>query len=289
MKNLHLCNMSYFNNTHTIITGAGSGMGRQMAIQAAKRGAHVIAVDYNPATLQETQGLAIAAGVHIETKVLDVSDSDQINAFAAEVIPRFNKGRLVLINNAGVSIFTGNFEHTPLADFEWLININMWGVIRMTKAFYPYFLECNEGHIVNLSSVFGLGGAEGNSAYCTSKFAVRGFTETIRMELMDTNIGTTSVHPGGVKTNIVRNQVPKGEHTNQEMLEKVTKKFDEKARTTAESAAKQILDAVENKKQKLVIGPDGKIFDFITRFFPVGYTKMVRKRAKKSFGDPFKK
>ncbi len=281
--------MSYFKNTHTIITGAGSGMGRQMTLQAAQRGANVIAVDYNAATLQETQGLAIAAGLHITTKVLDVSDSDQINAFAAEVTPTFNKGRLVLINNAGVSIFTGNFEHTPLEDFEWLMNINMWGVVRMTKAFYPYFLEHNNGHIVNLSSVFGLGGMEGNSAYCTAKFAVRGFTETIRMELADTNVGTTCVHPGGVKTNIVRNQVPKGGHTNEEMLTKVTEKFDQKARTTAESAAKQILDAVEKRKVRLVIGSDGKMLDFVTRLLPIGYTNIVRKKAKKSFGDPFKK
>lgn len=281
--------MSYFKNSHTIITGAGSGMGRHMSFQAAQRGARVIAVDYNAISLQETAELAKAQGLTIETRVLDVSDSDEINAFAAEVIPTFNKGRLILINNAGVSIFTGNFEYTPLEDFEWLININMWGVIRMTKAFYPYFLEVNNGHIVNLSSVFGLGAAEGNSAYCTSKFAVRGFTETIRMELLDTNIGTTSVHPGGVKTNIVRNQVPKGEYTNQEMLNKITKKFDQKAKTTPESAAKQILDAVEKKKKRLVIGPDGKMLDFITRLLPVGYTNIIHKRAKKAFDDPFKK
>lgn len=281
--------MSYFKNSHTIITGAGSGMGRQMALQAAQRGARVIALDYNPIGLQETQGMAIAKGLAIETKVLDVSDSDQINAFAAEIIPTFNKGRLILINNAGVSIFTGNFEHTPLEDFEWLMNINLWGVVRMTKAFYPYLFEVNDGHIVNLSSVFGLGGAEGNSAYCTAKFGVRGFTETIRMELMDSNIGTTVVCPGGVKTNIVRNQTPKGEYTNDEMLAKVTKKFDENAKTTPESAAKQILDAVEKRKQRLVIGTDGKLMDIITRLFPVGYTKLVRKRAHKKFDKPFQK
>jgi len=197
--------MSYFNNANTIITGAGSGMGRQMALQAAKRGARVIAVDYNNITLDETKALAQAQGSAIETFVLDVANAQAIEDFATQLIPTFNKGRLILINNAGVSIFTGNFEHTPLDEFEWLINVNMWGVIRLTKAFYPYFLEHNNGHIVNLSSVFGLGGMGGNSAYCTSKFAVRGFTETIRMELADTNVGTTSVHPGGVKTNIVRN------------------------------------------------------------------------------------
>lgn len=281
--------MSYFNGANTIITGAGSGMGRQMVLQAAKRGARVIAVDYNAQTLQETQGLAIAAGSAIETFVVDVGNADAINNFAQQIIPTLNKGRLILINNAGVSIFTGDFEHTPLEDFEWLINVNMWGVIRLTKAFFPYFLEHNNGHIVNLSSVFGLGGMAGNSAYCTSKFAVRGFTETLRMELADTNIGTTCVHPGGVKTNIVRNQVPKGGHTTDEMLNNVVKKFEQNAKTTPESAAQQILDAVEKKKTRLVIGSDGRMFDFVTRLFPQGYTNIVRKRAKKSFGEPFKK
>jgi NAD(P)-dependent dehydrogenase (short-subunit alcohol dehydrogenase family) len=281
--------MSYFNNANTIITGAGSGMGRQMALQAAKRGARVIAADYNTTTLDETKALAQAQGSAIETFVLDVANAQAIEAFATQLIPTFNKGRLILINNAGVSIFTGNFEHTPLDEFEWLINVNMWGVIRLTKAFYPYFLEHNNGHIVNLSSVFGLGGMGGNSAYCTSKFAVRGFTETLRMELADTNVGTTSVHPGGVKTNIVRNQVPKGGHTTDEMLSNVVNKFEKNARTTPEHAAQQILDAVEKKKTRLVIGSDGKMLDFVTRLFPEAYTNIVRKKAKKSFGDPYKK
>jgi butyryl-CoA dehydrogenase len=264
-------------------------MGRQMALQAAKRGARVIAVDYNTTTLDETKALAQAQGSTIETFVLDVANAQAIEAFATQLIPTFNKGRLILINNAGVSIFTGNFEHTPLDEFEWLINVNMWGVIRLTKAFYPYFLEHNNGHIVNLSSVFGLGGMGGNSAYCTSKFAVRGFTETIRMELADTNVGTTCVHPGGVKTNIVRNQVPKGGHTTDEMLSNVVNKFEKNARTTPEHAAQQILDAVEKKKTRLVIGSDGKMLDFVTRLFPQAYTNIVRKKAKKSFGDPYKK
>ncbi len=281
--------MSYFNNANTIITGAGSGMGRQMALQATKRGARVIAADYNATTLDETKALAQAQGLAIETFVLDVANAQAIEAFAQQLIPTFNKGRLILINNAGVSIFTGNFEHTPLDEFEWLINVNMWGVIRLTKAFYPYFLEHNNGHIVNLSSVFGLGGMGGNSAYCTSKFAVRGFTETLRMELADTNVGTTSVHPGGVKTNIVRNQVPKGGHTTDEMLSNVVNKFEKNARTTPEHAAQQILDAVEKKKTRLVIGSDGKMLDFVTRLFPQAYTNIVRKKAKKSFGEPFKK
>ena len=255
-------------------------MGRQMVLQAAKRGARVIAVDYNAVSLNETADMAKAQQTSIETYVLDVGNAEAINAFAEKITPSFNKGKLILINNAGVSIFTGNFEHTPLEEFEWLINVNMWGVIRLTKAFYPYFLAQNTGHIVNLSSIFGLGGMEGNSAYCTSKFAVRGFTETLRMELADTNISTTVVYPSGVKTNIVSSQVPKGGHTNEEMLQKVAKKFEKNAKITAESASLQILDAVEKRKQRVVIGSDGKMFDFLTRILPSSYTNIVRKGKK---------
>lgn len=255
-------------------------MGRQMVLQAAKRGARVIAVDYNAKSLDETANLAIAQGTKIETFLLDVSNAEAIKTFADQVISSFNDRKLILINNAGVSIFTGNFQHTPLEEFEWLMNINMWGVVRLTKAFYPYFLAQNSGHIVNLSSIFGLGGMEGNSAYCTSKFAVRGFTETLQMELADTNICTTVVYPSRVKTNIINSQVPKGGHTNEEMLQKVAMKFEKSAKITAESSAKQILDAIEKQKKRLVIGSDGKVFDFITRLLPTGYSDLVRKRKK---------
>jgi butyryl-CoA dehydrogenase len=153
----------------------------------------------------------------------------------------------------------------------------------LTKAFYPYLLQQNEGHIVNLSSVFGLVGVENQSAYCTAKFGLRGFTETLRMELRGTGICTTTVHPGGIKTNIVRNARFNPLLSTPETHEESITVFDKQARTTAASAARQILDAVEKKKQRLVIGADGVVLDSLARFFPVGYTRIIKHQIKKTF------
>ncbi|HWB64029.1 MAG TPA: SDR family NAD(P)-dependent oxidoreductase [Chitinophagales bacterium] len=272
---------SVFSNAVAVITGAASGMGRYMAIQAAERGAYVIALDKNADGLAETESMAKAKGQTIETKVLDVSDAAAIAKFAEEATSKFNKRKLILINNAGVALLSGTFEHTPMEDFEWLININLWGVIRMTKAFYPYLIASNEGHVVNISSVFGLAGMANNSAYCTAKFGVRGFTETIRMELMGTNIGTTVVHPGGIKTNIVNNAPARGNYVTEDIRKKTATRFTEMAMTTADNAARQILDAVEKKQEKLVIGPDGKLMNVLTRLFPVRYTKIMKRQMDK--------
>ena len=280
---------SKFTNAVVIITGAASGMGQEMAVQAAQRGANVIATDVNEKGLAETQAMAQSKGFSIETLRLDVSDKDAINGFAQRVIPTLNNRKLILINNAGIGLMSGNFNDTPLDKFEALININLWGVIRMTKAFYPYFIARNEGHIVNISSIFGFGGVMFQSAYCTAKFGVRGFTETLRMELLETNIGTTSVHPGGIKTNIVRNSTVSGDFATADMLTQSIAQFEKNAPTTAEQAARQILDAVEKNKKRLVIGKDGKLFTFIIRLFPVSYTRIVKAQMEKVFTNQYKK
>lgn len=279
---------SGFANSVVIVTGAASGIGRQLALQAAARGAAVIATDINSSGLEETREIGLQQVLHIETHALDVADKAAIRRFAERIIPQLAGRRLILINNAGVGLFSGSFQHTELADFEWLLNINLLGTIYMTKAFYPYFLEMNEGHIVNLSSVFGLAGAANQSAYCTSKFAVRGFTETLRMELMGTGIRTTAVHPGGIKTNIVKASLPKGAVATEAMHRQSIASFEKAARTSAEEAARQILDAVEKKKQRLVIGPDGKTIDRITRLFPVFYTKILKRQIEKAFTNPYR-
>lgn len=272
---------SAFKGSVTLITGAASGMGRYLAIQAAQRGAHVIATDVNAAGLEETRAMAQSAGQSIETKVLDVADKEAIKTFAQSVTPTFNNRKLILINNAGVALLSGTFEHTPIEDFEWLININLWGVIRMTKAFYPYLIARNEGHIVNLSSVFGLAGVANNSAYCTAKFGVRGFTETIRMELKGTGVNTTCVHPGGIKTNIAKNAPAKGDFVTEEIRKEAVSRFNKVAMTTAEDAARQILDAVEKKQEKLLIGSDARLLNTIVRLFPVSYTGIIKRRMDK--------
>ena len=266
--------MQPLHNHIVIVTGAASGIGQQVAIQAAERGGCVIATDLNAEGLEITK----KANDNIETQILDVSKPDAIIDFAQKIIPTLQGKPLVLVNNAGVALDSGPFINTTLQDFEWLLSINLWGVIRMTKAFLPYLLETNAGHIVNLSSVFGLAGIADQSAYCTAKFGVRGFTETLRMELIDTNIKTTCVHPGGIKTNIAVAARIGGE-VDEKIHYENSKAFNEKlAITTAEEAAYQILEAIRKKKAKLVIGSDGKAIDFITRLMPVGYTRIFKKQ-----------
>jgi butyryl-CoA dehydrogenase len=278
--------MNAFTTSVVVVTGAASGIGRQLALQAASRGAHVIATDVNRSGLDETKNLSVQQGTVLQIATLDVSDPEAIETFATETIRQLANRKLILINNAGVALISGTFQHTNLEDFAWLLNINLWGTIRLTKAFYPYFIERNEGHIVNLSSVFGLVGVEHQSAYCTSKFAIRGFTETLRMELIGTGIHTTCVHPGGIKTNITRNARLRGNAVNEAVHERSISQFEKTAMTTAEDAARQILDAVEKKKERLVIGRDGRLLDYLARWFPVSYSRIIKKQIEKAFGNP---
>ena len=278
--------MKTWTNAVVVITGAGSGIGRELALQAAERGAAVIATDHNTVSLEETKKIGGQRGLTIYTEGLDVSDAAAIEAFAQKWIPELQHRKLVLINNAGVALLSGTFEHTKLADFEWLMRINLWGAIYLTKAFYPYFLERNEGHIVMLSSVFGLAGIQNQVAYCTSKFALRGFAETLRMELAGTGVGTTVVHPGGVNTNIVRHSRVVEQITSATMHQQTISRFEKIALTSPEGAARQILNAVEKKKARLVIGRDGLALDLLTRLFPEGYTRLVKNRIKNSFDAP---
>jgi short-subunit dehydrogenase len=280
--------MSKIKDSVILITGAASGMGREMAIQAAQRGGIIIATDVNEKGLSETQIMAKSAGFSINIQRLNVGDKTEIEDFAKKTLPILDNRSLILINNAGIGLSAGKFEDNYLEDFENLININLWGIIRMTKAFYPYLLQKNEGHIVNLSSVFGLGGVMFQSAYCTSKAGVKGFTEALRMELMDTNVKTTVVHPGGINTNIARNATPKGSLITAEMHKEAIKQFEKNAPTSSSEAAKQILDAVEKNQDRLVIGKDGKMMSLMTRLFPVGFTKIMKSKMEEVMSNPYK-
>jgi len=273
--------MTPFENATVIITGAGSGIGRQLTIQAAAQGAQVIATDVNETGLAETARLA---GDNVETQPLDVSDPTAIRLFAEETLPTLDDRLLILVNNAGVALGSGPFAETELDDFEWLLSINLWGVIRMTKAFLPYLIMQNEGHIVNVSSVFGLAGVMNQSAYCTAKFGVRGFTDTLRMELMDTNIGVTCVHPGGIKTNIATNaRIGRSGFVTDAMHKQGAVSFEKAARTTAEAAARQIWEGVRRNKARVLIGADARQIDWVTRMFPTSYVGMIRDQMEKAF------
>ena len=270
--------------THTvfIITGAASGIGRQLAIQGAHQGADVIALDLNEAGLRETA----AEHPKISARKLDVSDAEQVRLFAAETIPTLEGRKLALVNNAGVSLVSGDFKNTSLEDMEWLMNINFWGVVRMTKAFYPYLLKQDQGHIVNVSSVFGLAGMLHQCAYSPSKFAVRGFTETLRMELIGTGILTHSVHPGGVDTDIVRNGKFTGAMSRDPQLH--IRNFSRMAKTRPEDAARVILEGMAKKRERILIGKDARMMDRLVRLYPVGYSKTLWKQFSRSWATNVK-
>ena len=185
-----------------VVTGAGSGIGRATAIELAREGCDLAISDVNEAGLAQTAEAIRALGRRACSHRVDVSDKERMRRYADEVVAEYGRVN-VLINNAGVTV-TAEFQDHSLEDFEWLIGINFWGVVYGCKFFLPHLKQAGEGHIVNLSSVFGFAGFPAQSSYCASKFAVRGFSESLWVELREHNIGVTSIHPGGVRTNIAK-------------------------------------------------------------------------------------
>jgi butyryl-CoA dehydrogenase len=254
------------------ITGAGSGIGRALAIQLAGRGCKIAAADINAEQLLETAALVKAAGAACSTHVFDVADRDAVEGFAADVVKEHGGVNLV-INNAGVTLID-SADKVSYSDFEWIMNINFWGVVYGSKAFLPYLREAETAHIVNVSSLFGMMSAPLQSAYNASKFAVRGFTEALKMELAGSPIGVSCVHPGGIKTSITANS-----RISEEALtvskEQVFADFDKLAINTAERAAEVIIRGVKKNKRRILIGRDAKIMDWIVRHFPNSYEKLL--------------
>ncbi len=237
-----------------VITGAGSGIGQALAVEAAKQGALLALSDVNEVGLAETAALAKEAGsADVQTARLDVADRAAFTAYAASVVDHFGRVNVV-INNAGVAL-AGDFTELSYEDIDWIVGINFWGVVHGTKEFLPHLIASGDGHLVNISSLFGLVSMPGQSAYNATKYAVRGMTESIREEQLinKTGVGVTVVHPGGIKTAIARN----ARVSESEDQAKTAELFDKYlARTTAESAAKQILKAVKKNKARLLIGLD---------------------------------
>jgi butyryl-CoA dehydrogenase len=265
--------MSEIKDSLFIVTGAASGIGRALTLKAAQE-TNVIACDVNEKGLDETIGLS---GNKAEKYILDVSNPEQIQVFATDILKNYNGRNIILVNNAGVALTSGTFAQTSLDDFEWLLNINLWGVIRLTKAFLPYMLKMKKGHIVNVSSIFGIAGMPTNSAYCTAKFGVKGFSDVLKSELLGTNVIVSSVHPGGIKTNIARDsRIPSTQ--NLEEAKKLISQFEKVAlKMPAEQAADVILDGIRKNKQRILIGSDAKTLDWIVRMFPDTYHKVIAK------------
>lgn len=265
--------MKNFSGRVAAITGAGSGMGRTLAVQLAQRGCHLALSDVSEAGLAATAELARAHGVRVTAEIVDVADRAAMEAWAARSAAEHGKVNLIF-NNAGVAL-SSTMEGVDYADFEWIMNINFWGVVYGTKAFLPYLKAAGEGHVINTSSLFGLCAQPGMGAYNASKFAVRGFTEALRQELdlTKTGVSATSVHPGGIKTNIAR--AGRVSRNIEGLLVKDSTKSGERFEklfiTTADSAATTILRAVERNSRRVLVGPDAKATDLLVRLFPSFY------------------
>lgn len=267
--------MSLNNQSVAVITGAASGIGRALAVRLAREKIAGIAIsDVNETGLNETAELAAAYGVPVSTHVIDVSKLDQVQRLADEAVARH--GRVThIINNAGVGVL-GTFEQLSLEDFEWLMSINFWGVVYGCKVFLPILRQQESGHIVNVSSVFGFIAPEEQTAYCSSKFAVRGFTESLRHELAGSNIAVSAVHPGGIKTNIARNSRV-GAGTPDEWKQQGAKFFDKVARTSPETAAEVIVKGIKENNPRILIGQDAYAISLFSRLFPKRYLQFIER------------
>jgi NAD(P)-dependent dehydrogenase (short-subunit alcohol dehydrogenase family) len=273
--------MKNFHGRVAAITGAGSGIGRALSINLAKQGAHLALADIDEEGLAETVSLCEGAGVKVTSHRVDVADKKAVYAWADTVVEEHGKVNLIF-NNAGVAL-GATIESMSYEDFEWLMGINFWGVVYGTKAFLPHLKAAGEGHIVNLSSVFGLISIPSQSAYNAAKFAVRGFTDALRMELEidGANVSCTTIHPGGIKTNIARNARMDPSLTDMAGgMEKAMNDFDRIALTKPEKAARQILAAVQGDRRRALIGPDAKVFDLISRLPASLYQNVLVRGAK---------
>jgi NAD(P)-dependent dehydrogenase (short-subunit alcohol dehydrogenase family) len=260
-----------------VITGAGSGIGRALAENLGAQECRLALADINEKGLKETTDSLTAKGVKVLAKKLDVADRKAVYAFADEVMKKFGEVHLVF-NNAGVAL-GATVEKMSYEDFEWLMNINFWGVVYGTKAFLPYLKQADEGHIINISSIFGLIGVPTQSAYNAAKFAVRGFTESLRQELEieGLTVSCTSVHPGGIKTNIAKNARMNDDVSDITGTDpkRAAADFEKLFRTTPEEAAATILNGVQRNKRRVLIGADAVAVDTMQRLLPTTYQRLM--------------
>ena len=276
--------MKNFKNKVAAITGAASGMGRTLALDLAGRGCHLALSDVNAKGLAETAQLATKLGVKVTTAQVNVADRDQMYAWAAQVVRDHGKVNLIF-NNAGVAL-GATVESVKPEDFEWIMGINFWGVVWGTQAFLPHLKASGEGHVVNTSSLFGLLAVPTQGTYNASKFAVRGLTEALRQELdmEQCGVSATCVHPGGIRTNIAMAARidPAMAALGGGDVEAARKRFDKLLNTTtAESAARQILRAVERNQRRVLVGPDAKFLDKVVRLCGSWYQPLTTMFAKK--------
>lgn len=270
-----MTNTTIYEGRICVITGAASGIGRALAVKLGAAGAAIAISDVNEEGLAETARLAGGENSNrILVDTLNVADADAIAAYAGHVEKALGPADYVF-NVAGLTR-VGRFDVTPLSSMEKIIDVNFWGVVRMSKAFLDQ-LKQTKGGLVNISSIFGIIGFEGQTHYCASKFAVRGFSETLAQEMQEYGVRVCSVHPGGVATNIARNAEIDALPADVKSKEAMNKSFDEVAITSAEDAAQIILDGTAKGKRRILIGKDAKLAALVQRLFPVKYPKFLAK------------
>tara|TARA_B100001964_G_C14260972_1_gene615502 strand:+ start:4980 stop:5825 length:846 start_codon:yes stop_codon:yes gene_type:complete len=273
-----------FEDKVAAITGAGSGMGRALAEALASRHCHVAISDIDPQALAEThERINSIQKANVSSHELDVADRQQVEQFASDVVNEHGKVNMVF-NNAGVSV-TDTAENMPYEDFEWLMNINFWGVIYGCKSFLPHFHEVEEAHIINTSSIFGIVAVPSQSAYNASKFAVRGYSYAMRQELLDSHIGVSCVQPGGIKTNIIKSSRYTTADNTAATKEEFISRFNEFAGLTSEQAAEQIRRGVLANKARILVGRDAKTAAIVERIAPTGYQTLLSKLVNSLLND----
>jgi short-subunit dehydrogenase len=274
--------MTAINGSAAAVTGAASGIGRALALELAARGCDLALADRDEAGLLEVAAEIGKAGARkVTTHRVDVADVKQIQDFAdaaTSAHPKLN----IVINNAGVALL-GNFNEVEQAQMDWLFNINFWGVVHATRAFLPHLAQQPAAHIVNLSSIFGIIAPPGQTAYSAAKFAVRGFSESLRHELKTANspVRLSVVHPGGVATNIVRNSRSGTGVTDNARRADSIERFEAMAITQPAAAAQRIITGVEKNEPRILIGGDARFMDLLQRLLPVSYWSIMARRLEK--------
>jgi len=260
------------------ITGAGSGIGRALAVLGARSGAELALSDVNASGLAETADQVREIGAKVSTRAVDVASRDAVFGWRDAVLAEHGRCDAI-VNNAGVSL-TDTIAEMSWEDLDWIVGINFWGVVHGTKAFLPHLLERRTGWVVNVSSIFGMVAFPTQGAYHATKFAVRGFTEALVAETRGTGVTVSCVHPGGIKTNIVRSSRFRRGRRPGEDREKVVKTFDKMARTTPEACARTILDGMVRGEPRILVGNDAKMLDLAQRLSPRRYRDVLARIEK---------
>jgi short-subunit dehydrogenase len=272
--------MTAIRGSAAAVTGAAGGIGRALALELAARGADLALADRDEAGLASVAA-EIGSKQKVTTHRVDVGEPADITAFAQAAIaahPSLN----ILINNAGVALM-GSFTEIDQSQMEWLMNINFWGTVHATRAFLPHLATRPAAHIVNLSSIFGIIAPPGQTAYSAAKFAVRGFSESLRHELQmaQSPVRLSVVHPGGVATNIARNSRVGSLMTDNGRRVEAIERFEKIAKTTPLQAAQRIIAGIEKNEPRILIGSDARLMDLLQRFRPATYWVVMAKRIEK--------